>query len=262
MNGLKEMLLKEKEYLESILAKVKKENNLTLEGRLRISVDNGKVRYYHCKDNKYGEYIQKDNKELPQLLAQKAYCSSVIKATEKRVKLITRCLEGYSDDEVERLFEKLHPERKKLIIPVEPTYNQLKERWYTESYFGKGFREGTPVILTEKGERVRSKSEKILADYFYRNDILYKYEKPLNLAGYGVVYPDFTFFSKKYRKELYWEHEGMMDKADYVQNAIKKINNYQKNGIYPGERLILTFETSQETLDSKVVKKLVDKYLR
>ena len=41
-------------------------------------------------------------------------------------------------------------------------------KWYEEEYQGKEFKEGTPLILTEKGERVRSKSEKILADYFYR----------------------------------------------------------------------------------------------
>ena len=119
-----------------------------------------------------------------------------------------------------------------------------------------------PVILTEKGERVRSKSEKILADFFYRNNIPYMYEKTLNLSGYGIVYPDFTFLSRKLRKEIYWEHEGMMDKPEYSIKAVKKLNSYQKNGILPRERLILTFETEQDVLNSKIVSELVDKYLR
>ena len=119
-----------------------------------------------------------------------------------------------------------------------------------------------PVILTEKGERVRSKSEKILADFFYRNNISYKYEKPLNLSGYGIVYPDFTFLSRKLRKEIYWEHEGMMDKPEYAIKAVKKLNSYQMNGILPGERLILTFETEQDVLNTRIVSELADKYLR
>ena len=122
--------------------------------------------------------------------------------------------------------------------------------------------QGMPVILTEKGERVQSKSEKILADFFYRNNIPYKYEKPLNLSGYGIVYPDFTFLSRKLRKEIYWEHEGLMDKSEYAIKAVKKLNRYQMNGILPGERLILTFETEQDVLNSKIVSDLVDKYLR
>lgn len=259
--GLKEMLLQEKKHLEDILAKVSRNNNSSPEGRLRISVDHGNVRYYKCTDDRYGDYIPKENELLPRQLAQKAYYDSVIKVAEARNKLITRCLKDYDDNEIEELFASLHPERQKLIIPVEPTYTQLEAEWYAEPYEGKSFNEGTPVIISERGERVRSKSEKILADYFYRNSILYKYEKPLNLAGYGTVYPDFTFFSKKLRKEIYWEHEGMMDKPEYAIKAVKKINCYQMNGIIPGERLILTFETEKDVLNSRIVNALVNKYL-
>lgn len=53
------------------------------------------------------------------------------------------------------------------------------EQWVAQEYQGKEFQKGTAVILTQKGERVRSKSEKILADYFYQHNIPYKYEKPL-----------------------------------------------------------------------------------
>ncbi len=232
------------------------------EGNLRISVDGGKVRYYHCMDDRYGVYISKGDDNLPRKLAQKAYDEAVVNKAETRIKIINRCLKGYSDDEIELLYESLHPERKALVTPVEPTLKQLEEQWYAENYSGKLFQEGTAVILSEKGERVRSKSEKILADYFYRNDILYKYEKPLYLEGYGIVYPDFTFFSKRLRKEIYWEHEGMMDKQEYARAAVKKLNCYQMNGILPGDRLILTFETEQDVLNSQIIGSLVDKYLR
>ena len=48
---------------------------------------------------------------------------------------------------------------------------------------------------TIKGERVRSKSEKIIADELYRYQIPYKYEFPLTLATHNrniQLYPDFT----------------------------------------------------------------------
>ena len=94
----------------------------------------------------------------------------------------------------------MHKERQLLVTPIEPTWNQLLMKWYEEEYQGKEFKEGIPVILTEKGERVRSKSEKIIADYLYRKNILYKYEKPLYLNGYGIVYPDFYITFQKNRK--------------------------------------------------------------
>lgn len=76
---------------------------------------------------------------------------------------------------------------------MELPWNEQLKQWISMEYNGNEFQEGTPVIMTERGERVRSKSEKILADYFYRNGILYKYECPLYLKYFGTIYPDFTF---------------------------------------------------------------------
>lgn len=221
MQGLKKLLLKEQKNLEMICSKVENELKSVPKGNLRISKDKNKVRYYHCVEDNEGTYISKIDSELP----------------------------------------KLHTQRQLLVTPVEPIWEKELARWYDSEYHGKEFYEGTAEIVTEKGERVRSKSEKILADYFYRNNILYQYEKPLYLKGYGTVYPDFTFLSKKTRKEIYWEHEGMMDKPEYAKSAVKKIESYQRNGIHLGERLILTFETELTVLNSQIVEELVEKYL-
>jgi len=221
MQGLKKLLLKEQKNLEMICSKVENELKSVPKGNLRISKDKNKVRYYHCVEDNEGTYISKIDSELP----------------------------------------KLHTQRQLLVTPVEPIWEKELAKWYDSEYHGKEFYEGTAEIVTEKGERVRSKSEKILADYFYRNNILYQYEKPLYLKGYGTIYPDFTFLSKKTRKEIYWEHEGMMDKPEYAKSAVKKIESYQRNGIHLGERLLLTFETELTVLNSQIVEELVEKYL-
>ena len=138
--------------------------------------------------------------------------------------------------------------------------DQLLNDWMNEAYKGKEFQEGTMMILSEKGERVRSKSEKILADYFFRNGIPYKYEKPLLLKGYGTVYPDFTLFSPKLRKEIYWEHEGRMDDPVYARSAVKKIYGYEQNGIFEGERLILTYETEETVMNTRDIERKLAQY--
>ena len=262
MKGLKNMLLQEQNRLEEILRKAKAELAIAPDGRLRISKSEKKIRYDHCAGDRNGIYIPQENKQLPRQLAQKTYNMSVIKKAETRLKQIQKITKDYSDSEIEELYTSLNEERKKMIAPVEPTWNQLLAEWFAEEYQGKEFQEGTSVILSERGERVRSKSEKILADFFFRRNILYKYEKPLFLNGYGTVYPDFTFLSKKTGKEIYWEHEGMMDKPEYAKSAIRKIESYQKNNIYPGDRLILTFETEQSALNSKIIEGLVEKYFQ
>ena len=62
-------------------------------------------------------------------------------------------------------------------------------------------------------------------------------------------------------KEIYWEHNGRMDDPVYARRTVRKINAYENNGIYPGERLILTYETEQTILNTGKIEQLVKKYL-
>lgn len=265
MYGLREMLLEEKNRLQKIEEKTRNQLKDAPKGSLRISKSNKHIQYYHCAEgnpHKKGTYLHKTDEGLARKLAQKAYDEKVLRLVEKRLRQIRCIAEEYQDDEMEKLFLKEHEARQKFICPAEPTWNQQLEQWMLEKYEGKGFSDGNPIIYSERGERVRSKSEKILSDYFYRKNIPYKYEKPLLLKGYGIVYPDFTFLSKRTGKEIYWEHEGRMDDPEYARAAIKKIQTYEDNGIYVGDRLILTFETETTILNTKDIERNVKRYLQ
>ena len=76
------------------------------------------------------------------------------------------------------------------------------------------------------------------------------------------MYPDFTFLRKRDGKEIYWEHDGRMDDPDYAEKAIRKINTYIANGIFPGDNLIVSYESSGTVLNDRIVVKMIDKYLR
>lgn len=262
MAGLKSILREEKKRLEELMEKSICQMKNLPEGTLRVSVDKGYPRYYRCQEgDKVGNYIRKQDKEIAQKLAQKEYNSKVLQLIQKRLKQIENIIKDYEDDEIEKCFYGEHAAKQKLIVPVEQTWQDKLKDWQEKGYVGKGFQDNTMEIYTQRGERVRSKSEKILADYFYYHGIPYKYECPLLLRGYGVIYPDFTFLSPKSRQEMYWEHNGMMDDAVYAQKAVKKIELYEKNGIFPGERLILTFETGQTTLNNEIIDAMAKRYL-
>ena len=173
----------------------------------------GCTQYYHYKEGTphNGVYISKKEMGLVSALAQKTYNEKILRYTEETSKQIGRLLKIYEDDKVEKIYKSENIKRQKLITPIEPTYEQIIERWVATSFKGKGFSDSMPVILTNKGIRVRSKSEKILADYFDSLGLVYKYECPLYLNNFGNIYPDFTFLSRKTGREIYWEHEGMMD---------------------------------------------------
>ena len=142
-----------------------------------------------------------------------------------------------------------------IIVPDE----DFIKAWREMEYRGKGFREDAPEYYTDKGERVRSKSEILIANALNRNHIPYRYECPLYLAGYGTIHPDFTVLNVRLRKEMYWEHLGMMDDISYVENALQKITMYMQNGIFLNDNLIITYETKRNPLNQKVIKIVMKK---
>ena len=110
-------------------------------------------------------------------------------------------------------------------------------------------------------ERVRSKSEILIANALGRHNVPYKYECPIVLKGMGKIHPDFTALNVKRRKIYYWEHLGKLDDPDYARKNVFRINTYEKNGIFHGENLITTWETSTLPLDVKLVDELINHYL-
>lgn len=259
MTGLKQMLEQEKKHLKIIVQKAKENLKNVPEGTLRISCSKNRVQYYHStKNGKYnGIYIPKTEQELVKRLAQKDYDEKILSCAQKRLMQIDKILIDYEDDEIEQIYTKQHVERQRLLQPVEPTWEQLVKSWIEDAYEPKGFNDGTPVIYSDRGERVRSKTERSIANFLLKNDVPYKYECPLYLKGYGTVYPDFTMLSKKKRKLVYWEHDGKMDDPEYAISAVKKIQTYENNGIILGDNLIVTFETSKTVLNTSSIERIV-----
>ena len=262
MKGLKMLLKQEQDRLEEIVRKTSLQLQNVPRGTLEIGNANGYTQYYHCNsgDGNKKIYLHKSQQDLACLLAQKTYDEKVFRLAQKRLQQIRTILKDYQDNEIEQIYRKQSQQRQQIVHPVEMTWEETIEKWEKQEYERKGFADGDAVIYSEKGERVRSKSEKILADFFYRNNIPYHYEKPIYLEGYGFVYPDFTFLSYFTREEVYWEHEGKMDDPAYATSAIKKIKIYENNGINVGEKLILTFETQKSILSTTEIERNVRKF--
>lgn len=263
MQGLEKLLNEERRLLLRIKECVDSRLAIAPEGTLRITKCGERVQYMLCTDKnikckRQGEYIKREDFDIVKPLAQKAYDKRIKRLADRRLKQLEIICKEYKDDELQKIYDSYSQIRKDMIEPVEITFEQKVMEWKAILYQGKGFAEGTPEILTKKGERVRSKSEKILADTFYDMGIEYKYECPLLLEGYGTVYPDFTLLSKRTGKEVYWEHDGRMDDPDYADKAIRKIDSYISNGIIPGDRLIVTYETLTFVLKDSTVKELIN----
>jgi len=232
-------------------------------GTLRICNSGNRTQFYQRIDptDFNGRYLNEKERTLAQTLAQKDYDKKVLRSIEKELNAIQKYLTACPTVKAEQVYEKMHKERQKLVNPIQESEEEFVRKWERVVYQGKDFYEDTPEFYTMKAERVRSKSEVIIADMLNREGIPYRYEYPINMRGYGIVYPDFTVLNVAGRREIYWEHFGMMDDLAYVEKALQKIATYEKNGIYPGNGLILTYESKNMPMNQKHILRIIKQYL-
>ena len=176
MLGLKKYLIAEEERLNKIKQVIDKRLIDIPEGNLRITSSGKHIQYMHCKekDGKYqkqGEYLKKENMSLVRALAQKSYDQKMKKLVDRRLKQIQIISKEYLDDEIELIYTSMNINRQALVTPVEKIWQQKVADWKSIPYTGKAFDEGIPEIYTKKGERVRSKSEKLIADTYWRGEL-------------------------------------------------------------------------------------------
>ena len=257
-------MLKQVEKEINFLEKIQKKNVEAIkaapEGKLRCAINKGCYQYYLGK-----KYLGGDKKEFIKQLAQKEYCLKLNESIEKYIEKLKELLAMYNEERLLEAFRCLHPARKCLVEPfIKPVEDIVKEFDHME-YEGKEFsEEDRTTYYTMKGERVRSKSEKIIADEFFRQGIPYKYERPIELQMNRrkvTFYPDFTVLNKRTGKLWIVEHLGMMDKAFYFENAMQKLEAYERNDILLGDSLLLLHETSNYPLNTNVLKKYIERYL-
>ena len=232
-------------------------------GRIQVSTVKKHPRHYLINGNQR-TYLGKDRSELAKTLMRKDYYIKLLEALEKELNTLEKFIESFDPRAPIRVYEDLHEERRRTVDPIVLPEKMFAEKWLEENKRAmKDQRNGyarPEEFLTLNGEYVRSKSEKILADAFFHHQIIYLYECPLRL-GDRIIYPDFTLINLRTGKIYYWEHFGRMDDPEYVNDVVQKIRSYERSGIFPGEQLIISMETSKIPLSVKDIERLIEKYL-
>lgn len=261
MKRIESVLKEELVQLQEVMERAKQRLINVPEGHLRVRSWNGKTEYYYrnstTKDDKEksnnGRYLKKKEEELAKRIAQRDYDTMVVNNASERIHAIEKFIKTYERTSLKQQYQDTVPGRRKLIEADILSDEDYAKQWQEVSYKGKIFEDEEIEIITERGERVRSKSEKIIADKLYSLGIPYRYEYPLELAGKVRMYPDFTILKLPEREEVYLEHFGRMDDPDYVDNVMYKLNTYEKNKIYPGINLFFTHETGKSPLNTRVL---------
>ena len=258
MRKIEDTLKNEVNQLKKIIINAQKRLKNAPSGHLRISKSRGRVEYYFKDEEcsaarKNGRYMKANERKLAKCIAQRDYDMRVLKTATERVKAIEAFLGKYEKTSLKEIYRKTNPIRLKLIDAAEISDEEYVKQWQAVEYESKPIINDAQVIVTERGERVRSKSEKIIADKLNMLGIPYRYECPILLDGNIKVYPDFTILRMPEREEVYLEHFGMMDDMDYVSKTMHKLNTYERNRVYLGINLFATYETSIRPMNTKVL---------
>lgn len=235
------------------------------EGRLHGAA-HGKGWQYYCRqkgDQSSGKYIRKENHDLIKILGQKEYDLRVLLSARKELERLQSLQIFYqqgSPKPVEQIYSSLPEWNQVLADPVQVPLDQFVRSWMDEEYQGLEHFKTNENLCSFNHEYMRSKSEVLIANTLYRYHIPYHYEKPLDLGNGLLVYPDFTALDIKTREQKYWEHLGLIDNPEYSSSAFRKIREYEMHGIFLGSQLIITYETNQQPLNTRLVEAKVRHY--
>lgn len=249
------------ELLTSLINRLENKINELPEGTVHTKRIGKGVYYYLSDGNSQERILRKDETELKEKLLQKKYLMRVIEVSRNEIKVLLKFSGKYPEHVAEDVYEQLPDEAKNGVKPIIPTDEQYVARWLSEPYTKKPISDDVPVYITKKGERVRSKSEMIIANMLYDYGIPYKYECPL-LVGGEIFHPDFTILRLSDRQVVYYEHCGKMGDPGYVEDMIDRSRKYAFDGIFQGDRLFYTFESAKQPLDVRVITEMIENNFR
>ncbi len=238
------------------------------DGSLRVCGKTGKnsqyYQYIQEEKEKYpaGKYLNKEEAETIRKLAQKDYDEKLLNWVKKAERRLNSLINCYEHNPPEIIYNNLSDIRKELVNPYYIPDDKFLKEWENKWILGKNSYEKKYSIVSQRGELVRSKSEKIIADKLYAEGIPYVYEPEILLESGDWLYPDFAALNVRTRKEYLFEHFGKMGEARYSRKNVKKIEEYALSGYALGDGLLATFETEEKMFDPKYLDLLVKKYLK
>ena len=263
----KSVLIERLDELDIIISKKMKSLDKAPPGSIHINRKGNKIYYdYIYNGRRHLKSNDKADQTLARMLAQKAYDETVLKQAQKERSALMRLLNVYENGCAEDCYASLNAARRQIVVPIRLTDEQYAAEWQAQRFQTNTLPPDIASFITDRGERVRSKSEMLIANKLYARGLCYFYEPKIMLTDHqtGMRYaahPDFAVLIPHTRKEVLWEHLGMMDNADYVNQNLHRLRDYENCGFRHGDNLIVTYETLKAPLDSRYIDSVIKQCL-
>ncbi len=237
------------------------------EGRLTCARNGSRGRYtkWYVSAEKDRVYLPKTERKLAEQLALRRFYTVQLNQLRQESELLRNYElfheENVYSNEIENLLSQESPYYELLKNSIDGSQNNEAyiKTWLEMEYQTNCAHPEHLQHKSLKGERLRSKSEVIIANALYMNRIPYRYECELVL-GDVTLYPDFTILHPGTLEVYYWEHFGMMHQVSYRENTVQKLRLYGEYQMFPFHQLITTYESESVVLDSELIQKIIDLY--
>lgn len=256
-----DLMLKTIEFLEDKLPKIQTRLKHAEAGFIVCEQQNGKYTYSHKfkQGSKWKKRrLNSNDKQLIEDLAQKHWDRRQAWKLKRALDSAKAYVETYKS-------YKVGPSEDSegfVLLWAELHGMSDYEAWGSAPYNdSRDFHPEQLIHPTGKGdEKVRSKSEVLIARALQAHGIQYHYEE-VTQVGYNTYRPDFTIRHPVTGVIIIWEHFGMMDKDNYAWSAADKIRNYMKSGYSQTTNFITTFEDKAHPLDIDTIEDAINRLL-
>lgn len=247
------------EEIKEELKKLEMSQKQLPEGELICAKNETRYKWY-LRNHGKSQYISRKKIEFAEGLALKKYYESKQKDLQSEMEACEAYARVALSKEANRA-EKilLHPEYERLLAGKFMSGNKELEEWSNADYEQCRSHPENLMIKGTQGKMLRSKSEAMIDRVLFAEGIPFHYEEKIVLGGIAL-YPDFTIRHPLTGKYYYWEHFGMMDSAEYVNRACKKMKIYCEYGIVPSVDLILSYETQKHPFSIDEAERIVNQY--
>lgn len=227
--------------------------------KLKIIKNHGCYQFY-CD----GKYTSKQEIDTVKLITQRCYYQKALYQMTIQLKSLEKALQKCKKYSPENVISRMSKKRRELLgeNTLTPTDEDYAKTWQPKRYNENTFYKESKIYITDRQEKVRSKSELLIANALNKNKIPYRYEYPINLGALGIIHPDFTCLNVRTRQEFIWEHFGLLDDSEYRSKMMNKIAEYQKSDFLAGKNLIITMESENMPIDVKNINNYINNFLK
>lgn len=234
--------------------------------RIQVSTTHKKYnQYFYLSSDENGtrqkKLLKKSELQIAQSIIQQDYYRDLLAELIKQQKVLSNFLSKYNPNSAFDIYDKQCTGRQKMISPMVAPIDDYIKQWLDKHPGSQNPFNTESTAETNRHEIVKSKSEKIIADYFDKLDLVYVYETKVVLPNGYCIYPDFTILNKRTRETFYWEHLGLLGDLNYSVSQWKKVGEYESIGIELGKNLIISYEITKDHLNMRFIDHKIKNYL-